>query len=53
MWDEEAMSPEENQRNLEQAKRFLLKYECKLMKVLGCRSLMPAHEVECDAANQH
>jgi hypothetical protein len=33
MWDEEKMTPEENQRQIDQAKRFLLKYECKLMKV--------------------
>ncbi|KAJ3369935.1 hypothetical protein HDU91_006735 [Kappamyces sp. JEL0680] len=41
MWDEEAMSPEENQRNLEQAKRFLLKYECKLMKLMKWNVMLP------------
>jgi hypothetical protein len=33
MWDEETMTPEENQAQIDLAKRFLLKYEYKLMKV--------------------
>jgi hypothetical protein len=34
MWDEENLSPEDNAKQMEDAKRFLLKFEYKLMKVL-------------------
>jgi hypothetical protein len=41
VWDEESMTPQENQANIDFAKKFLLKYEFKLMKLMDWNVMLP------------
>jgi hypothetical protein len=42
VWDEEIMTPQENQANIDFAKKFLLKYEYKMMKLMNWNVMLPS-----------